>query len=1115
MKKNVFVFGLNQKNRELMEETFRGEEIVFHSLLETNEIVEAESYDFEHLLVKARKQLDTFDGTIDGITTFWDFPATGLHAILTTEYGLPGPTPESVVRCSHKYQSRLIQERVIPEHIPEFVAFDPFAEDPLPDIGLSFPFFIKPVNSYASVLSFYIGSETDFEEALPQIRDGVGRYVEPYNVFLELTGQSDKVQSNLSCIAEKVIGGQMCTVEGYARDGEVSFINLIDSHCYPGRTTFTRYQYPSDLEDRVRERIYETSGKIVGEIGFENAAFNIEYFYDKRLDKLWLLEINTRVSQSHSDLFRKVDGASNHKVIVDLALGRKPVMPEKEGKYKVAAKFYLREFWDGLVTRVPDKKDIERLIEKYPDSIILPHVEPEQRLSELLDQESYSYRLGVVYMGGMSEKELLEKFAWCSSELDFRVRTYGPDTGDDGYGTSAEKDSDLSILEELPYEIKRIEHTWVTMRDGCRLSAKVWYPYFADLHPVSAVLEYIPYRKRDHTRVTDAMQFNYLAGHGLAGVRVDMRGSGDSEGILQDEYLALEQQDGLDILKWIADQPWCNGNVGMIGISWGGFNSLQIAALNPPELKAIITVCSTDDRYRNDVHYMGGCLLGDNLSWASTMFARNTQPPDPEIVGEKWKEMWLDRLQGSGLWLKPWVEHQKKDGYWKHGSVCEDYSRIEVPVLAVSGWADGYSNSVFRMLEHFNVPRKGIIGPWSHMYPHFGKPGPAIGFLQESLRWWNHWLNGMYSGIVSEPMLSVWMQKFSIPDPKRDYHPGRWVGLADWPADVTENKVYYLNPEHKLGHEPSDRKEDVVIQSPLSVGLNGGKWCSYSAAPDLPHDQREEEGGALVFDTPALEEDINIIGAPVLELEISSSHPVALIAVRLSEVSKDFHATRITYGVLNLTHRESHEQPTELKPGQKYKIGLALNEIAHVLKKGHWLRLSISSSYWPVIWPAPERARLTISTGAGRLILPGIKNLEKDTMERTFDEPLAAPGTPVTQVYPGHDNWIVTKNMLSDTTTVEVIKDGGKKKLEDIGMEITIKTLEHFSFEYDNYDSVKGETCWEMQFEREGWSVHTYTNTVLTSDKDYFYINATLDAYHDGVRLYAGSWNERIQRELV
>ncbi|MGM0680966.1 MAG: CocE/NonD family hydrolase, partial [Thermodesulfobacteriota bacterium] len=269
------------------------------------------------------------------------------------------------------------------------------------------------------------------------------------------------------------------------------------------------------------------------------------------------------------------------------------------------------------------------------------------------------------------------------------------------------------------------DNVWIPMSDGCSLAAKIWLPPEAEQKPVPAILEYIPYRKRDHKAMRDAQSHGFFASHAYAGVRVDIRGSGDSEGVLYDEYLQQELSDGLEILKWIASQPWCNGRIGMFGISWGGFNGLQIAALQPPELGAVISVSSSDDRYADDVHYMGGCLLTDNLSWASTMFGFNSCPPDPQVVGERWRQMWLDRLEGSGLWIRKWLEHQRRDDFWKHGSICEDYSAIKVPVMLVSGWVDGYSNTVFRLLENLKVPCRGLVGPWGHKYPHLGGPGPT------------------------------------------------------------------------------------------------------------------------------------------------------------------------------------------------------------------------------------------------------------------------------------------------------------------------------------------------------------------------------------------------------
>nr|WP_305907415.1 CocE/NonD family hydrolase [Methylomarinum sp. Ch1-1]MDP4520165.1 CocE/NonD family hydrolase [Methylomarinum sp. Ch1-1] len=293
-------------------------------------------------------------------------------------------------------------------------------------------------------------------------------------------------------------------------------------------------------------------------------------------------------------------------------------------------------------------------------------------------------------------------------------------------------------------------------------------------------------------------------------------------------------------------------------------------------------------------------------------------PPDPEIVGERWRDMWLERLNGSGLWLETWLQHQARDGYWRHGSVCENYGAIRCPVMAVGGWADGYTNAIFRLLEHLQVPRQGLIGPWGHKYPHQGIPGPAIGFLQETLRWFDHWLKGRDNGIMAEPMLRAWMQD-SVP-PTSYYHerPGRWVGEREWPSSRIETLEFRLAPWRLLREEesrPTDAGGELSIQSPLSVGLFAGKWCSYTAAPDLPHDQREEDGGALVFESGTLTEDLEILGAPKLELRVSSNRAVAMVAVRLCDVAPDDKITRVTYGLFNLNHHRGSDRPQALPPG--------------------------------------------------------------------------------------------------------------------------------------------------------------------------------------------------------
>ena len=674
---------------------------------------------------------------------------------------------------------------------------------------------------------------------------------------------------------------------------------------------------------------------------------------------------------------------------------------------------------------------------------------------------------------------------------------------------------DLHIRTELPRFIHSFENIWIPMRDGARLAARIWLPENAEADPVPAILEYIPYRKRDFTRHRDSIMHPYIAGHGYACIRVDIRGSGDSDGLLTDEYLEQELQDGCDVIAWLAKQPWCNGKVGMIGISWGGFNGLQIAALRPPALAGVISLCSTDDRYADDIHHMGGCLLGDNLSWASVMFSYNSLPPDPEVVGERWREMWQARLEGSGLWLETWLRHQRRDAYWRHGSIAENYGAVNCPVMAVSGWADGYSNAVFRLLSNLKVPRKGLIGPWSHKYPHVATPGPAIGFLQECLRWWDHWLKGWDTGVMAEPMLRVWMQDSVPPTSSYAHRPGRWVAEPEWPSSNVRRTRWPLAPGKILAEGTPATEAALTIQSPLTLGLFAGKWCSYAAGPDLAHDQREEDGGALVFDTDPLPEKVEILGAPEVELVLESNRPLSMIAVRLSDVAPDDKATRVTYGMLNLTHRNSRTHPEPMEPGKRQHVRVKLNDIAQSFPEGHRIRLSLSTSYWPLAWTPPEPVRLTIFTEGSSLELPVRPPKADDTTLRPFDPPEGAKPAPRRIIADGHHNWLVHRDLASDISTLEVINDNGIVYLEEIDLEVENRAFEWYSSQADDFLSVRGETRQTRGLKRDDWAIRTETHTVLTCSSTAFRITADLDAYANGVRVYCQNWDVSIPRDFV
>jgi putative CocE/NonD family hydrolase len=660
-----------------------------------------------------------------------------------------------------------------------------------------------------------------------------------------------------------------------------------------------------------------------------------------------------------------------------------------------------------------------------------------------------------------------------------------------------------------------IEHAPIRLSDGVTLSAMIWLPVDAEENPVPAILEYLPYRKRDGTTERDALTHPYFAGHGYACVRVDMRGSGDSEGVLLGEYLKQEQDDALEVLRWIAAQPWCTGSVGIIGISWGGFNGLQIAARRPPELKAVISLCSTDDRYEEDIHFMGGCLLVDKLAWGSTMFAINATPPDPALVGENWRKMWMGRLENSGFWLEEWHRRQRRDEFYKHGSICEDFSAIECPVFLVGGWADGYSNAIFRMLEGLQVPRKGLIGPWAHKYPHFALPGPQIGFLQESLRWWDKWLKGIETGVQDEPMLRVYMQDTAPPAAWYAERPGFWAAEESWPSPRIEPSRRPLGRSCIAAEGEEIEEEPLMISSPQHVGVHAGKWCAYGLDADQPGDQRDEAGGSLVFDTEPLAEPLHILGAPVLHLDVASDRPNAFVAATLSEVLPDGAATRISYGILNLTHRESHEHLKPLEPGRRYTVRVRLNECGQRIGAGSRLRLALSTAYWPVVWPSPEPVTLTVMAGASSLELPVRPARPEDAALPSFEPAEGAPALKTRIMRPGSRKIEMSRDILTGRVTVERFQDDGLVRVQDFDWEYGSSAHRRYSILPHDPLSAEARIRWEKEYRRDALHVRVDARTHMRVTASDFLISGLLDAYEGDDRVFSKEWNCTIPRDHV
>lgn len=670
------------------------------------------------------------------------------------------------------------------------------------------------------------------------------------------------------------------------------------------------------------------------------------------------------------------------------------------------------------------------------------------------------------------------------------------------------------IITDFPYKVKNIEHVWIPMSDGTRLSARIWMPEIKEGEKVPAVFEYLPYRKRDGVRGRDEPIHSFFAGNGYASIRVDQRGSGESEGFLRDEYLKQEQDDAVDVIDWLSRQPWCTGSVGMMGKSWGGHNSLQVAARRPEALKAIIVVAFTDDRYNNCVHYKGGCLLNDNMWWGTIMLAYQSRPGDPALIGDEQRETWLKRMEEMPLWPAVWMNHQTRDDYWKHGSICEDWSAIQCPVLAFGGWADGYTNSVLRIMEGLQVPRRGVIGPWAHLFPQDGTPAPAIGYLQEGLRWWDRWLKGIDNGTMDDPMIQVWVEDSQAPSSIFPVSKGRWVSMDSWPSPDSQIVPWHLT-YGKLSNTPQKKPETLEVCTPQNHCLLAGEWMQIGVSGESPSDQRLDDGMARVFDSEVLSEPLEILGYPRFEVELSSDKPSAILYARLSDVAPDGAVTRVSYGLLNLTHAQGHDKVVPLEPGKKQKVSVELEVAGHRFAAGHRVRLSLATTCWPMFWPMPEEATLTLDLQTAKLDLPLFRGPD---CKGPIEEPQSGPDAPVTVLKPGRVDRTLHYDILTDTWTY--IKDAiggafgeGILRYDEIDSTVEhnlkeeriLKNGDPLSARYNLYQTYK--------MGREGWWIEMDTKSSLHGDATHFFVSAEHTVKENGVEIFNKTWNEKIPRQ--
>ncbi|WP_227270607.1 CocE/NonD family hydrolase [Roseobacter weihaiensis] len=646
----------------------------------------------------------------------------------------------------------------------------------------------------------------------------------------------------------------------------------------------------------------------------------------------------------------------------------------------------------------------------------------------------------------------------------------------------------------------------ITLSDGCRLSARLWKPKDAGDDPVPVILEYLPYRKRDGTCARDALTHPWFAARGYACLRVDIRGNGDSQGLMTDEYTPQELADAVEVINQIAALPWCNGRVGMMGISWGGFNGLQVAALGPDALKAVITLCSTVDRYADDIHYKGGCLLNENLGWGAAMWAYSSRAPDPALRPD-WREDWLNRLENEPFLPALWLRHQRRDAYWKHGSVIEDYSAIKAKVLAIGGWGDAYKNAVPQLVAAL-PGAKGIVGPWVHKYPHFAVPEPRIGFLQEALRWWDRWLKDIDTGVTEDPDYRAYLMDGVRPQRWHTERAGRWVAEEYGAAAHIPHRTLHLT---NVGLSDGAGPLTAQVTSPQDCGAEAGEYCAIWLGPEMPGDQRADDMMSATFDSAPAEADTDIFGAPRITLRLVSDVPQAQVVVRLNHVHPDGASTRITYGVLNLSHRDSHAAPSPVTPGETIRVTFPLDHIAYRLPQGHRLRVAVSSAYWPLLWPAPERTSLTLYSGT--MNLPVRRTARKD--EYSFEPPTAADPWETEVLRPERNTRHRVVDMKTGIVSLVIEDDFGKVRDKDHGLVAGSVARERWDIHPDDPLSARGSCHWTEEMERDDIRLRTETTSTMWSDAESFFLTARIEAYENDVLIYARDVTDQIARDHI
>jgi uncharacterized protein len=653
--------------------------------------------------------------------------------------------------------------------------------------------------------------------------------------------------------------------------------------------------------------------------------------------------------------------------------------------------------------------------------------------------------------------------------------------------------------------------SWIPMEDGVRLAASLYLPEAVEGGEAApVVLEALPYRKDDVTASYRPEYERLCHEHGYVVARVDLRGTGSSEGVATDEYPASEQADLCRVIDWLASQPWATGAVGMHGTSYSGFNSLQVAAERPPALKAVVAIYASDDRYTDDVHYTGGALkLLDLVDYPLYMVAMNALPPVPAIAGPRWRERWRERVGDLEPWLLRWLEEQADGPYWRQGSLRPAYERIACPTMLVAGWADGYRNATFRVIERLQVPSRLLFGPWSHMAADTSRPGPRIDLVPEMVRWWDRWLRGHRNRVDEGPPVTVFVRHSTRPAPDLDEQPGAWRDEPAWPPDRAATGTLPLSEATPAG-SGTDRLE-------VWADVGSAAWisCAGHLPFGQPDDQREDDAWSLTYDW-GLEEELEILGHPRLVVRVGASAPVAFLSAKLCDVLPDGTSTLVARGLLNLTRRRSLTEPEPMRPGVVEEVELELDATSWVFPAGHRLRLSLAGADWPNLVPPPAPVTLTVERDGSALTLPVLHDPSPSPPPSL---PPPRPPHPAAEgPGPGRPDpppavvWRVVRDVLGRRAEAE-IDHGGRTELPDGAVLVeryrgTVGTTRDPGLTW-----ARGVADYRVEWPEA--TVATRARLDLRGDADAFEVQLDLEAREGDQVRWTRSWHRRIPRHLA